>query len=303
MNILSFVKSLLPHVQKEQVTEDIRVTLGELDDTVIPCYRTAAEFFRSNKPRSKEVAELSASFYRNFDLQGGQKAPSIIGDIDRRLPHMRENLAYVSELADELLEHDIIAEGLTAKKASLIRAADHISFASRYALDLMTQVYVYESVQADANVSETMSRPPGVIKHINNNIAAFAAIVSRYGIPNKDFRKIVLAIPDISMNPKVSSVVAGLYKEKDVDPISVGPLAGFVGNPIYHIRMTVAEWQVGRYKANKEKAKELSLRLLYLKSQLNNEASPELEREIEYTQERIDKLQARCREVEEELGI
>lgn len=303
MNILSFVKSLLPHVQKEQVTEDVRITLGEIDDTVIPCYRSAAEFFRTNKPKSPEVRDLSMSFYRNFDLQGGSKMASIIGEIDRRLPHLRENLAYVGELIEEVLERDIIADGLTAKKAALIRAAEHISFASRFSLDLMTQVYVYESVSVDATVSETMSRPPGVVKHINNNIAAFAAIVSRYGIPNKDFRKIVLAIPEIPMNPKVSAVVAGLYKERDVDPISVGPLAGFIGNPIYHIRMTVAEWQVNRYKANKEKSKELGLRLLYLKAQMDQNPSPELAREIEYQQERIDKLQAKCREVEEELGL
>ena len=303
MKILSFVKSLLPHVEREQVLEDLRVTIGELDDVVLPSYRAAGEHFRSNKFKSEQALEMTMSFYQSFDLQGAQKQPTIINEVDRRLPHLRDNADYISALIEELMDRDIYAEGLNAKKAALIRAAEHLSFASRYAVDLLSAIYGYEATEVDAQVSETMRRSPDFTKKIKANLSAFAAIISKYGIPRKDFEKIVLKIPDVGLSSKLSAVVAGMYKERDLDPISPSVVQGFVGNPIYHVRMMVAEYQVARYKANKEKSTSLSLQLMLLKEQQQNKKDPALEQRIRYTQDRIDKLEAENREVERELGM
>lgn len=303
MKIISFVKSLLPHIGKEQVLEDIRVTAGELDQVVIPNYAQASAYFKTTKMKSDDNDVISKDFYMKFDRGSLSKQSNIVSEIDIRLGNIKENLAYVSSQIEELMERDIINEGLTAKKAVLIRAANHMSFLSRYSTDLLNYLYVNEAIEANVEVEETMNLAPAIIKHVQNNIRMFSTLMSDYGISNKDFLKIYTAIPDVVVSSRTEGAVTGLFKESDIDPFSSPFVQGFSGNPIYHIRLLFAEWQASRYKANKEKKKMLELRLLHLKLLQEKKNDPKIQSEIAYIQNRVDRIERYMREVEESVEM
>ena len=303
MKILAFVQALLPRVEKDRLLEDIRITLSELDAIVEPSYSVASDFFRGSKMKSTDNKDLADMFYRGFDLQGGPKQGNFISDINRRLPFIKANLTYIQGLIEELMERDVINEGLTAKKAILIRAVEHISFVSRFATDLLNLTYVNEAGEVDADVEEAMRLSPGAIKHVQRNLLTFASLVSNYGIPSKDFEKLVLNIPEIVISSKNSSAIAGMYKEQEIDPFASSYMTGFSGNPIYHLRLLVAEWQANRYKANKDKKKVLELRLLHLKLLQEKKNDPKIENEITYIQNRVDKIEHYLREVEASVEV
>lgn len=302
MKLVDVVKAFLPHIDKNQVIEDLRVTSGELDNFVIPSYKHGVDFFKTNKLKSTKSQSLSDIFYRNFDMQGGSKQPSVIGEVAKRLPFIKENTDYILKIAEELYERDIINEGLTAKKAVVLRAAGNLSFVSRFSIDLLNLLYVNEAIEVNAEIEESMQLSPASIKHVETNIAAFARLVSDYGIPNKKFSSIILETPDIIINSKTESAVRGLYNEQDIDRFSNVFKSGFTGNPIYHIRLVVAEWQSSRYKANKDKKKMLELRLLHLKLLNEKKNDAKLEQEIEYIQSRVDKISRYLTEVEESIA-
>jgi hypothetical protein len=67
--------------------------------------------------------------------------------------------------------------------------------------------------------------------------------------------------------------------------------------------MVVAEWQSNRYKANKDKKKTLELRLLHLKLQNEGKDDPKIEKEINYIQGRVDKIERYLKDVEESLEV
>lgn len=303
MYLINFIKALLPRIDKDRLLEDVRVTSSEIDQIAIPSYTQAGEYFRTAKFKSEEAERMSNVFYRNFDLQHTSKQPNFVAEVARRLPYLKENLTYIDAQIEELMGRDIINEGLTAKKAILVRAAECISFVSRYSSDLLNYVYVSEAIQANAEVEESLKLSPAAIKHVELHITKFARLVSDYGIPNKDFSKILLAVPDVIVNSKTANSIVGIYKEQDIDPFSSGILSGFTGNPIYHIRLNISEWQTSRYKANKDKKKMLELRLLHLRLLQEKKNDPKLENEITYIQGRVDKIDRYLREVEESLDI
>jgi hypothetical protein len=302
MNIFNFVKALLPRIEKDKLLEDLRITISELDQVVIPNFQSSSDYFKMAKLKAEENKDLTDVFYRNFDLQNNSKSPTFINDIAKRLNFIKDNAVYISGLVEEIMERDIINEGLTAKKAITIRAAESISFISRFSIDLLNLVYVNEATNVNADIEENIRLSPAAIKHVNMHIAKYAKVVSDYGIPNADFSKIVTAVPDIIINSKTAASVAGIYKEKDVDPFAGSYTTGFTGNPIYHVRLLVAEWQAGRYKANKDKKKMLELRLLHLKLLQEKKNDPKIEQEINYIQGRVDKIERYLREVEDDLG-
>lgn len=302
MNLVNVVKAFLPHIDKTKVIEDLRITTAEVENFALPSYLHATDYFKVSKMKALANKDLESVFYRNFDQQGGVKQPNFVAEIYKRLPYIKENTDYVLSLAEELYERDIINEGLTAKKAVLLRAASSLSFVSRFSVDLLNLLYVNEAIQANAAVEDSMQLSPAVIKHVNENIGNFARLLSDYGIPNKKFSNIVLEIPEVIISSKTADAVKGLYKEQDIDPFTNVFKSGFTGSPIYHVRMVVAEWQSNRYKANKDKKKMLELRLLHLKMLNDNKNDPKLEQEINYIQGRVDRINRYLSEVEDSLA-
>lgn len=310
MNIISFIKSLLPRLQKDQVLEDLRVTVDELGNVSIPNYTHASDFFRSNKLQSDANKQLSDLFYRKFEGKGGRQN-NVVSEVAKRLPFLKDNAEFVIQQIELLLEKDIISEGLTAKKAFLIRTANHLSFLSSFAPDLLNVIYVNEALAINAKnedgakgtgveIEESMRLAPAVVKHVDSNIMAFGSLIGEYGIPTKDFEKLLETIPEVIISSRNAGTIAGLFNEKDIDPL----LSGYVQKafcPVYSVRLIFAEWQAARYKAKRETKRMLELRLLHLKLLQEKKNDPKIEEEINYIQGRVDKIQRYLREVEESV--
>lgn len=300
MQLMNFLNSLLPRVEKSRVAEDLRITISELESVVSSNYKHSADYFRANKFASSNNKDLSTVFYRNFNSKG-TKQPNIISEVSVRLDNLIANAQFILDYVEKELSSDIIPEGLTVKKAAIIRAAEQLSFASRYSIDLLNLLYVNEAIEANAEVEESLKLAPAAEKHVVSNISKFAVIVATYGIKQDEFEKSLGKIPDIELSKNTVNSVTGMYSEGEVDPFAGSMTVGFQYNPIYHMRLVVAEWQASRYKANKDKKKILELRLLHLKLVQDKKNDPKLENEIVYLQGRIDKIERYLKDVEDTL--
>lgn len=301
MKIFSFVKSLLEHFNKDQVLEDARTTKSELSDIAIPTFRSASDFFRSNKFNSKAVKDLQDEFYLKFERNGIPKQTNFISEIEKRLPNLLQNITSLEDEVESTFERVVIKDGLTARKAIILRGAEHISFLSRMCLDVLNYVYTMETREAgiknDLEDSDS-ELSPAEIKHVEKNIRMFSTLLSDYGADNKDFIKTLNSVPELNMNSTAMSTIGSVFDEKTVDPFKAAYMPGFIGNPIYHLRLIVVEWQAARYEANKNMKKMLELRLLHLEMVNEKKFDPKVEKEIEYTRDRVVKITRYLREVE-----
>lgn len=303
MKILAYLTSLLTNIKKPTLQEDLRTTKGELLNVAIPSYRAASEHFKVAKFASKEAETISKAIYGSIRNLKGPKQSSIVGDIERRLGFVNDVTEYLEDQVEKLMERDSIREGLSAKKAVLIRAGEAVSFISRYSVDLLSYLYAAEAIDADKGSEESVELTADQIDFVQKNAVRFACALSNYGVPLEDFKKLYVPIPDVFVSQNSASGLQASFDEHEVDPFFGDMMSGFVGNPIYHIRLIAANWQAARYTAAKEKKASLELRLLHLQMLKEKKNTPQLERDIGITQDRINKLERDMRRQEESVGM
>lgn len=297
-HLLGYIKSLMPHLDKDDILEDARITKSELELTVIPAMRQATEHFKVSKFQSLEVKNLSSIFFRNYDLAKASSSVNIASEIYSKLPIVSENLGFVEKEFEAISNPDILTEAITAKKAILIRALDQISFISRYTLDLLTYIYVQETAAADPEKDSELEISKITAQRVIQNVAVYANLLTIYGNKNFTLEKRLSNIPEVLLSEKTADAVTSTFDADKLDPLNTPFAMNFFYNPIYHVRLVIAEWQASRYKANKDKKKVLELRLLYLKMLSDDKKDASVEKEIAYTQERIDSLEYSMKKME-----
>jgi hypothetical protein len=178
-----------------------------------------------------------------------------------------------------------------------------MSFIASYSLDLLNYVYCLESLEAGISKDDVQMPPPVKLKDLAPKLVVFSSALATYGIDNSDFKKIYLEVPDLSMSPENEEQIKGMYNQSEIDPLETIFISGITLNPIYHFRMMVAEWQIKRYNANKDKKRLLELRLLHLQMSNGQEPSEAINKEIKYLKSRIDGLDKDLENVEKDLGV
>ena len=301
MSIFNFVKKLLPRIDRATVAEDLRTTEKECVNIVMPSWEAAAVHFKVNKLASDEASDMSMLFYRNFDMRKASKAPDFVQDITRRLPALHEVIGYLQGELDNNLEKDIIAEGLTVRAAFILRAGGNVSFMTRFSMTLLNYLYMVEAEAANAELDPSLSISKAEIKYIDTNFVRFVKLLSEYTMPSKDFKAMISGLPEVFVGSRNEAGVSGLYGNS-LDPFEKLGMAGFIGNPIYRIRLVVAKWQNDRYESAKAKKQQLELRLLYLQMQKDGAEDPTVAKEIERLTSRIENYDRQLREVEESVA-
>ena len=303
MNLYAFIKGLLPKIEKDTVVEDLGTTIKDLDNVTIPSLSQASAFFRTYKFKGDETAKLEKAWKDTYRTKL-MKQPTFVGDVHVAMGNLRANASFVLKQVEDISSRDMVSQALTAQKAILVRAAEHMSFCTRFATDLLNLVYDSESSKVMEKAShEEIAIPKHSRERILRQMATFGRLMSIYGVDPGLFSKSYVKVPDLLLNQDTVEIVAQTYNETEIDPFNGTLQAGFIGSPIYHLRMVYADWQTRRYKAAQDKKTALELRLLHLKNQSEGNSNAAIEKEIQYTQDRIDKYDRYIGEVEEDLGM
>lgn len=301
MSIFDFAKGLLPRIDRNTVSEDLRVTEKEAVNMVIPSYAAASTYFKLNKLASVEAKELTSIFYRNFALpKKPVKAPNLVMELERLMKPLHENIVQLQSLIDEKLDRDILRDGLTVKSAFLLRSASNLSMVTRYSLALLNYLYTAEAKHHDVTLDPSLEISPAEMKYVEKNFLRFVRLISEYAQPAQDFKNVVLGLPEMYLT-KEAEIAARASYEKTSDPFESLGVSGFIGNPIYRVRLVIAKWQNDRYDSAKAKKQQLELRLLYLQMQKDEKQDPGVVKEIERLQSRIESYDRYLREVEDAI--
>lgn len=304
MKIFEYISSLLPKVEKDTILFDIRATKEELVNIVKPTYDNASTYFRDHKFVSDEVKALDTKFYQNFNRGKFGSQANFISEIASRIDNLIDSVTSIETSVEKNLERLTIKEGISAKRALVMRSSEEVSFLSRYAIDLLNYVYRAEGAAiAKKNKEEFDDTPvsPGEKKHIDNHFVVFAKNLSAFSNDPKKVKEAFDRMPDVVISDQTEDTILSFVSAKDLDPIGTQAMSGFTYNPIYHFRMVIAEWQTNRYNASREKKRELELRLIHLEMLADKVNDPKIEREISYIRQRVSKIERKMREEEESV--
>jgi hypothetical protein len=312
MKIIDFFKSLLPNFAKQTVLEDIRTTKLIMTTVTMPAYQEGMRVFGGRK-FSNESLQKDWEVYRR-NVKGASGANTIVA-VEKSFKDVLSTLDLLETLVEKDYNEDIEGSGVTYYKAAVLQMIESVSFAVDFATKYLNYVYVVESaslfddngVHRDENGGITVvdeinaSIVPAEVRFLHDRFIDFCTVMDTLSKPTTKIKENFEEIPDITITPSGDRAIQSTMGTARLDPFRHGfvPLAM---NPIYHIRMQVADWQHYRYERAKSDKEMLQLRKLKLERDLAGKPDAAIERQIEYTQKRIDDLSTQIRKVEEQYA-
>lgn len=287
------ITALLPSFEKDRLISDIRITRGELEE-LQDAYHEAAKLLKSWKFQDKDVLDKIANFKR---IVGTSDNPVVF--ISEHLKTVSENLQIAEDQAAIIFGNIIAGRGLTFKQATIVKYCDAIFLVSKYARKFLNYIYVAESLQYredGAKLSDSITAYEQ--RWLDEKFLDFCnALKSASGDPKKVLAGIE-GIPEIEIATSNLASLKETVGEASLDPLKMGFIAT-KANPIYWIRMVVAEYQVRRYKEMKEEITMLQLRRMQLEKLKAGKNDANLEKQIQYVESRTQTLSYEIAKMEE----
>lgn len=302
--IQNWCKKLSSTLHKDVIEESLDVAYSQLNGYVAPVYKSYANVVKGNKKllkfTSKTSQEINKVFYRN--MKGKLMVPganNFIIEIDARMSNFISVIDNIRTIVQDKLESNTIVESASLQKLVAIKAASESTYVANYLLTLLDYVVSCEMYESTKN--EDWLPSPASTNIIVAGVPKTAMVLSAYAIPIEQFNKNFYTVPDIYINENNADAIGKLNPSKGLLDLDTGfsLASGFIGNPIYHIRMAYTEYQTKNYRLNQERKKSLELKLMWLEEQAKEKFDPEVEKEIIYLRESIEKLDYDIAEMEE----
>lgn len=302
INLVGFVKSLLPSFQKSDVEADMEISL-EYIPVIIEHYSSLGVVIKDTPLQSKQSKDLLKVLYKDLDkVKAKLSRNSNIGqDMVTLMSNAKINGDLILKEISDSINDTIMSQALTAYKINLLRAVPHYYFMTRYALDLANFLYIKEIEHAKLETGKGYSINKKQEEFLVKNAWMFSRLLALYGSEPDQFKKQIEGISEITIPKDDVEEVIQQFSSDKLDIFNNLP-NGFIGSPIYSIRLVFAQWEADRYRSLKNKRKLLELRLLHLKLQKEQGVSDaNIESEIIYLQQTVTDMDFKLAKIEADL--
>jgi hypothetical protein len=287
--IANYFDSMFHTVKKEDVLKNLENTLSILNDEVVP----ALDGVISNA--GKYDLLLNNNILKSVANTSGIKVKDnrdLLVKIKGLLVNITKSGGDLTKIVEEDLSDIITDKTGTVKDIAIIKVVSDIGSLAMFTLDLVYFVLTNNGT-SDSNY------PKIKFNNIRNGVPAYSASLKSY---LGNFAAIVKDLPKVASVPaKVETSKISMLERlagKSGKLINLPNTQGFVGNPIYSIRMWLVDREISKYESLKDKRKLLDLKLMELKVQESGDENPKLRKQIEYYEDKISKVEYQIAQVE-----
>lgn len=304
MNLTGFVKSLLPSFDKSDLETDMEISLDEIS-VITESYTQLEEIFKVSKPESKEVKDLFKEFYKELkEVKPKVKlspTENFAADTLTLMKNVKINGDHLLKEISDSVNDVVVSQALTAYKVNLLRSVAHYYFMTRFATDLVNFIYVSEADHAGMELTKEYKLNPKQKQFITKNLWIYARMVAVYGDDHAHFQDKLSSVGEITIPKDSADEAVSVYEADKIDVFNNLP-QGFVGSPIYTVRMIFSQWEADRYRSMKDKKRLLELRYLHLKlMKEQNQSDINIEKEIMHLQKRLTDLDFKISKIESDV--
>lgn len=289
MQISKFIRSMLPELDKRECLSDCQITITELKEVVLPVYKSAEDCFRGFDFKSDEYGFFQ-QVYSSHPMGSKKK---LVPVIHAAAEMAIKNMEVLDRLIHEHFTDDSVAIGLTARKVNILKAIEAGAFFAKYARKWLINLYVVETRKVDGSdklvASPDEGLAPAEVKWVGDNFINFIIVMNALSEQPSQVHDRLMKIPEIIITEENEKTTEAQFGKTVLDPLSLGFIPVIL-NPIYHVRMMIAEWQTKRYKEAKEELRVLQLRKLNLEKIVAKKPDARTQKEIEYTEERAKSI-------------
>lgn len=295
MSFFNYVSSLLPSFEKRRVMQDIDNLRQSLVEFTLPPYNNAVDVFdRDWKWKSRDLEKFDKELVRKAktDFKG-----NYVMIIQKTLNRVSDNMDTLENLIDKSFQDDIVGRVLTYQRATMLRYVEMIGFAIRYSNLLLRWTFAMEHTARGNDRSGQVL--PAEEKWLKEKEGEFFEAIRVLSTTKKDLVDSIEKVPNVEITEDNEETVAATMGINRLNPMRMN-LISKDWNPIYHVRMAIADWQVNRYKANKEERRVLEYQLMRMKERLENDTdNAQLAAEVDAASNRLEKLNHSIKKMED----
>lgn len=287
MNILNYIKSLLPSFGRDRIFDDLSRMRADLDDSLLPSLTAAAAAFRTQKLASPVAIGIERALQAKFRSHNHLKLFDLLVLVFKAAP---AKLDVLDKAVEEYFAKDVVAEGLTYRHSTILQYAETMTFAMRYTAQQVRRVLAAEAAVAsgkpDPDESYLTAREKAEYNARYSNWLDALGVIERSAT---ELKNAIANVPDVVVDETTAAAVAAHVGTKNLDPMGMNFITPS-WNPIYKVRMVKAEWDVARINQSKEERKMVELRLRELKNQREGIDDAKIQHQIEVVEDRLKKL-------------
>ena len=293
MRILDFVRRLTSSFTKDELKERLRIFSQGLQkalETFMNAETTVKTF------KSKAGKEFEA------DLARGVRLPPRItpfGYVRQVLANMSVTAELLGVIVEKSYGKDIVIEGITYRRAELLRTLGYMDFLVNYSMQLLHYILVAEASIVSKEHNEGQERPKPELLWLKNNRAAFVQLLNTFSKPSREIATLIESIPEIVIGAYDMNIIVPQVGLTKLDPLKNNYVPGVSGLALA-AGMWWAQIQVAKYERLKEDARSIQLRLEQLRLQAEGKNDAQLEntiskyeRFLNQTAEKIAKMEAK----------
>lgn len=293
MELLKFVEALVPSLERARILEDISITESELNEQTLPAYRATVDANPfANGLRSPWCRDFQRDYAARIRLKGGQD--TYIQSIHATLLELPKRLEWLRKEITENFADDLSARGITFPKANMLALLQAIGFAVRYSRKLLLATYGYELPHMKG-ITKGQAFAKAELKILDDQQAVFIRVMEI--LSRQDVTKQIDSVPNVVVDVNDANGAVATSGAQ-MDPLALGFLP-YRWNPIYHIRLKIAEWQHARYEAAKAERQAIEMRLIMLRNARDGQKNPSVDQQIEYYDDQLQKLNRKIADMED----
>lgn len=301
MKIKELLAALVSRFNIGDLVDKIRTMRKTIKEVDIPLWATASKELKTLKhPKAKKLEDVI-----NHGCKGVYRGGLTQGIYDA-VRNAQLVLDYLEDLISTEFNHssqEILKDGLTFKKANILQYVDVIDFMMEYSRRVCELLYVLEAAEKNPSGQRIEDAfTPADLDYVDKNIEPFIEALRISSLSVKDLSKSFEEIPNAVATAESENVMTRTMGAQRIDPFG---MRGFVTtrSPVYHFQMWYAERQIYRYQQALETKKLIELRLLKLREMKSDGEAPEnIDRQIQYQETRLDKVNRSIRQKEEAYG-
>lgn len=293
MRILDFLRRLAQSFTKDELKEKLRI-LSQGIQKAIETYMNAEGVTTDFK--SKAGKQFAA------DMSKGVRMPprmTVVGYIRQVITNMSLTLELLTAIAEKSYGKDIVVEGITYRRAELLRTIGYMDFVVSYSMQLLHYLLIAEASVSSKEHAEGSERPRPELAWLKQNQSAFFTLLQTFAKPSREIAQLIESIPDITIGEDDEKVIVPQVGILKLDPLKNNFIPGVSG-----VSLAIGIWwshlQVAKYERLKEDARSIQLRLEQLRLQADGKNDAQLERTIakyesylNATAEKVAKMEAR----------
>lgn len=293
MELLKFVEALVPSLERARILEDISITESELNEQTLPSYRATVDAnpFASGL-RSPWCRDFQRDYADRIRLKSGQD--TYIQSVHAVLLELPKRLEWLRKEITENFSDDLNARGITFPKANMLALLQAIGFAVRYSRKLLLATYGYELPHMKG-ITKGQAFSKAELKILDEQQSVFIRVMEI--LSRQDVAKQIDSVPNVVVDVNDSNGAVATAGTQ-LDPLALGFLP-YRWNPIYHIRLKIAEWQHARYESAKAERQAIEMRLILLRNSRDGQKNPSVDKQIEYYDDQLQKLNRKIADMED----